>query len=98
MKDRQELVDLGLGDVTHTRLNSVGQKPGITTKEILVRTKNSESKFVPAVRKPKDYEIKQDQKSIDAILKRPYDLEVLVPHVCLMIFDFDLQTNVNPSN
>ena len=43
-------------------------------------------------------ELEQDQKSIDAILKRPYDLEVLVPHVCLMIFDFDLQTNVNPSN
>ena len=41
---------------------------------------------------------KQDQKSIDAILKRPYDLEVLVPHVYLMIFDFDLQTNVNLSN
>ena len=60
MKDRQELVDLGLGDVTHTRLNSGGQKPGITTKEILVRTKNTESKFVPAVRKPKDYEIKKN--------------------------------------
>ena len=42
--------------------------------------------------------IQQDQKSIDAILKRPYDLEVLVPHVCFMIFDFDHQTNINPSN
>ena len=59
MKDRQELVDLGLGDVTHTRLNSGGQKPGITTKEILVRTKNTESKFVPPVRKPTDDEIKK---------------------------------------
>ena len=40
----------------------------------------------------------QDQKSIDEILKQPYDLEVLVPNAYLMIIDFDLQANVNLSN
>lgn len=48
---------MGLSDVTHTRLSSGGQKPGITTKKILVRTQNTESNFVPPVRKPTDDEI-----------------------------------------
>ena len=36
---RQELVDMGLGDVTHTRVSSRGRAPGITTKEILIGAK-----------------------------------------------------------
>ena len=33
--DRQKLIDLGLGDVTHTRRHNRGPKPGITTPEVM---------------------------------------------------------------
>ena len=54
--DRDFLVGLGLGDVTHTRLKRTGPKPGITTPEILTRTSNTVSKFVPPIRPPTDNE------------------------------------------
>ena len=54
--------------------------------------------YLEVAKKRASLQEKQDQKSIDAILKQPYDLEVLVPNAYLMIFDFELQTNVNLSN
>ena len=35
--NREDLEDLGLGDVTSTRVSRNGHKPGITTAEILER-------------------------------------------------------------
>ena len=52
MYDRQLLVELGLGDVTHTRRYNRGPKPGITTPEILSRSDDTVSKFVPPTRIP----------------------------------------------
>ena len=45
-KTRQELVSLGLGDVTHTRIKSRGQAPVITTAEILSRGPKTKSRLV----------------------------------------------------
>ena len=55
--EREELVSLGLGEVTHTRPHKPGQKPrgrkpGITTEEILNRGQKTKTKFVPPERKP----------------------------------------------
>ena len=54
--DRQLLIDLGLGEVTHTRRHNRGPKPGITTPEILSRSYETVSKFVPPQRAPSDNE------------------------------------------
>ena len=54
--DRDLLESLGLGDVTHTRLKRNGPKPGVTTPEILTRTHDTASKFVPPRRFPTDQE------------------------------------------
>ena len=54
--DRDFLVNIGLGDVTHTRLKRNGPKPGITTPEILTRTSDTVSKFVPPRRFPNEDE------------------------------------------
>ena len=55
--EREELVSLGLGEVTHTRPHKPGQKPrgrkpGITSDEILKRGPKTTSKWVPPERKP----------------------------------------------
>ena len=50
--DRQELVNYGLGDVTHTRVRTRGRRPGITTEEVISRGNNTESKFNKPVRNP----------------------------------------------
>ena len=42
---RKELIDMGLGDVTHTRVTNSGRRPGVTTKEILERSEDTVSKF-----------------------------------------------------
>ena len=52
MLDRQKLVELGLGDVTHTRKYNRGAKPGITTEEIFTRSEKVKTKFNPPIRKP----------------------------------------------
>ena len=68
-RSRSELVDLGLGDVTHTRRNTRGRAPGITTDEILRRSdeingpdrnerSRNQSKFVPPAREPTTEEIR----------------------------------------
>ena len=41
--DRDYLVDMGLGDVTHTRRYNRGPKPSITTPEILTRSHDTVS-------------------------------------------------------
>ena len=56
VKEREELVSLGLGEVTHTRRRETGKKPGITTEEILKRGKSSVSKFTPPQRLPTQQE------------------------------------------
>ena len=56
VKEREELVSLGLGEVTHTRRRETGKKPGITTEEILKRGKSSVSKFTPPQRLPTEQE------------------------------------------
>ena len=50
--DRQQLIDLGLGDVTHTRRHNRGPKPGITTAEVMSRSYDTVSKFVVPQRSP----------------------------------------------
>ena len=52
MYDRNHLINVGLGDVTHTRLYNRGAKPGITTPEIVSRSHDTQSKFVPPLRHP----------------------------------------------
>ena len=42
---REELVKLGLGDITHTRANVGGRSPGITTKEVIDRGEDTVSLF-----------------------------------------------------
>ena len=42
---RGELEELGLGDVTHTRLKKGGASPGITTKEVISRQPSTKSLF-----------------------------------------------------
>ena len=42
-------------------------------------------------------QVKQDQKSIDAILKRPNDLQLLMQNA-LLIFDSNLQTNISQTS
>ena len=51
MMEREELVSLGLGKVTHARPQKPcqkpwGRKPGITTEEILNRGQKTKTKFV----------------------------------------------------
>ena len=53
---RDFLMSLRLGDVTHTQLKRNGPKPGITTPEILTRTHDTASKFVPPRRFSTDQE------------------------------------------
>ena len=48
--EREKLVSLGLGEVTHTRPHKPGQKPqgrkpGITTEEIINRGQKNKTKF-----------------------------------------------------
>ena len=57
--DRQQLIDKGLSDVTHTRRYNRGPKPGITTPEIMSRSHDTVSKFVPPLRLPNDDEKKK---------------------------------------
>ena len=54
--DRQQLIDLGLGDVTHTRRHNRGPKPGITTPEVMSRSYDTVSKFVVPLRTPTNNE------------------------------------------
>ena len=56
-----ELEQLGLTDVCHTRAKTGGKKPGITTQEVSGRTdKNKDKKlFVKPMRKPSPYEVKK---------------------------------------
>ena len=54
--DRDQLVDLGLGEVTHTSRFNRGPKPGITTPEILSRSHDTISKFIPPQRSPSNIE------------------------------------------
>ena len=49
-------MSLGLGDVTHTRIKSGGQAPGITTAEVCERGPRTKSLFRPPVREPTDQE------------------------------------------
>ena len=58
-KDSRELADMGLKDVCHTRTHTRGQKPGITTEEVLNRTEKTRSKFVKPVRTPTKEEAKK---------------------------------------
>ena len=63
-RNRTELINLGLGAVTHTRRNTRGRAPGITTEEILRRryedgdradqngSNPDQSKFIPPSRDP----------------------------------------------
>ena len=59
MKTRQELVSLGLGEVAHTRAKTRGQRPGITTEEILDRGDMTVSKSVKPARAPTQQETRQ---------------------------------------
>ena len=54
--DRDQLVDLGLGEVTHTSRFNRGPKPGITPPEILSRSHDTISKFIPPQRSPSNIE------------------------------------------
>ena len=56
--DRQQLVVMGLGDVTHTRKSNRGTKPGITTAEVLERSHRVVSKFNEPLRTPTSKERK----------------------------------------
>ena len=49
---RGELEELGLGDVTHTRLKKGGASPGITTKEVISRQPSTKSLFKKPLRRP----------------------------------------------
>ena len=51
-----QLVDLGLGEVTHTSRFNRDPKPGITTPEILSRSHDTISKFIPPQRSPSNIE------------------------------------------
>ena len=56
-RGRDELVRLGLGEVTHTRKSRTGRAPGITTEEVLSRKKGEYvSKFNPSRRNSEDAE------------------------------------------
>ena len=74
---RDDLVALGLGDVTHTRVSQRGRKPGITTPEVTARSDNIEPKFVPPVRQPSDDERKQ----LTALALKQLILVVLQNHI-----------------
>ena len=54
MLNTEELEELGLTEVCHTRAKTGGRKPGITTKEVSGRTEKNknESLFVKPKRKP----------------------------------------------
>ena len=54
----QELEQLGLGHVTHTRVHKTGRKPGITTEEILDRHPDTVSKFNLPRQQPTDDEVR----------------------------------------
>ena len=56
---KQELVDMGLKDVTYTRVSARGQRPGITTEEILERSDKTISKFNKPARVPINVEEKK---------------------------------------
>ena len=61
---------LGLEDVTHTCLRRNGPKPGITTPEIVTRTPNTDSKFVPPRRQPTQQETRMMTKLALEILMK----------------------------
>ena len=54
--DREDLVNVGLGDVTSTRVSKNGRKPGITTPEVLTRGDKVIPKFKPPARQPTEVE------------------------------------------
>ena len=56
---RQELVELGLGHVTHTRVSNSNNRPGITTKEILNRGEDTESLFYVPENEPTEQEVRK---------------------------------------
>ena len=56
--DRQLLVELGLGEVIHTRRYTRGPKPGITTNEILSRSHDTVSKFLPPQSPPTNNQLR----------------------------------------
>ena len=51
--------DIDLTDVCHTRTRTRGQKPGITTEEVLTRTEKTRSKFAKPARTPTKEEAKK---------------------------------------
>ena len=57
---KEEIAELGLTDVCHTRARSGGRRPGITTQEVTGRTERNkdESLFVKPKRKPDQNEVR----------------------------------------
>ena len=67
---RKELIDMGFGDFTHTRVTNSGRRPGVTTKEILERTGDTVSKFNLPVRKPnEDQQRKMFSVALEMLIK-----------------------------
>ena len=56
---RDELEELGLGHMTHTRVHKTGPRPGVTTDEILNRTTDMISKFNMPTNNPSPDEAKK---------------------------------------
>ena len=54
-----ELEELGLGDMTHTRLKKGGASPGITTKEVISGQPSTKSLFRKTLRNPTRKETSQ---------------------------------------
>ena len=55
----EDLLDFGLGDVTHTRVLRSRRKLSITTPEVKARRENIELKIVPLLRQPTEAERNQ---------------------------------------
>lgn len=68
---------LNLGDVTHTRQSRGGQKPGITTKEILVRSEKTVTKFIPPIKTPTD----DEKRKLFSIALEVLILETMQNHI-----------------
>ena len=78
VKDRQELISLGLGDVCHTRLHSTGRKPGVTTEEILSRTETTVSKFRYPARSP----TKEEARLMFSVALEHLIVVAMESHIC----------------
>ena len=84
---RADLVRMGLGEVTHTRISAGGSSPGITTAKVISRGEKTKSKFHPPARVPN----KEEQRLMLALILEITILAVMGKHMYSFNGDVRLQ-------